>query len=107
MSGGGACQQAFRGLAVVTLSAFAIAAGPGTASATVPPKRCGKVEVGGKAYKVNTHRLKCKVARKRSRAYLKRGDHPAGWTCARYPPEETRIAFSCRKGGASYYAVRT
>jgi hypothetical protein len=93
-------------LALVVGSVLALAVGSAPAGATVPPTRCGKLEVGGKTYKVSAHLLDCDFARKWSRRYLKNRDHKQGWTCASYAPEETRIAFSCRKGSKDYYAVR-
>jgi hypothetical protein len=99
--------QATRIATMMVLGALAaLALATATATATVPPKRCGKIEVSGNAYKVSTHRLECDFARKWSRRYLKDRDHPSGWTCASYSPEESRIAFSCRKGNTTYYAVR-
>jgi hypothetical protein len=107
MSGGGPWLNLARCVVVSMLVAAGIAlAGAPGASAVVPPKRCGKLEVEGKTYKVSTHRRECDFARKWSKRYLKSGEHPNGWSCATYPPEETRIAFSCRKGQASYYATR-
>ena len=93
-------------LAVVVGLALALAAGSLPAGATVPPVRCGKMKVEGKAYKVSAHLLDCDFSRKWARRWLKDREHPNGWTCASYSPEETRIAFSCRKGSKDYYAVR-
>jgi len=83
-----------------------LALAPAASEATVPPTRCGKIEVGGKKYKVNAHRLDCDFARKWTKRFLKHRDHKQGWTCQRYSREETKIAFTCRKGGKDYYAVR-
>jgi hypothetical protein len=94
------------GIAVLACAGLALALPPAPTEATVPPNRCGKIEVGGKTYKVNAHRLDCDFARKWSKRYLKNRDHKRGWSCNRYPPEETKIAFTCRKGGKDYYAVR-
>ncbi len=108
MSGGSPWQNAIRNAALVLLvcPGVVLALNSAPAGATVPPTRCGKLGVEGKTYKVNTHIVSCDFGRKWSRRYLKDHDHPGGWTCASYSPEETRIAFSCRKGGSSYYAVR-
>jgi hypothetical protein len=107
MFGGGAWLNLVRGVIVAGLVVAVMAfAGAPAATAVVPPKRCGKLEIKGKTYKVSTHRRECDFARKWSKRYLKNREHPDGWSCASYPPEETRIAFSCRKGQASYYAVR-
>lgn len=86
--------------------ALALAPTPAASEATVPPTRCGKIEVKGKTYKVNAHRLDCDFARKWSKRYLRDRDHKRGWDCQRYSREETKIAFTCRKGGKDYYAVR-
>jgi hypothetical protein len=93
-------------VALVVGTALALAVGPSPVDATMPPVRCGKMKVEGRAYKVSAHLLDCDFARKWSRRYLKDRDHPNGWTCNSYSPEETRIAFSCRKGSKDYYAVR-
>jgi hypothetical protein len=97
-------RRAIGPLLVALTLALALSAAP--ASATVPPQRCGKLGVGDKTYKISAHRVKCGFARKWSKRYLKKGDHPRGWACTSYPPEETRIAFACQKRGTSYYAVR-
>ena len=93
-------------LALVVGIGLALAVSSSPALATMPPVRCGKLKVEGKTYKVSAHLLDCDFARKWSRRYLKGHDHPNGWECASYSPEETRIAFSCRKGSKDYYAVR-
>jgi hypothetical protein len=93
-------------LALVVGLGLIVAIGAAPAPATMPPVRCGKMKVEGKTYKVSGHLLDCDFVRKWSRKWLKSHDHPNGWTCADYSPEETRIAFSCRKGSKDYYAVR-
>jgi hypothetical protein len=93
-------------LVLAACTGLALAPPPASTEASVPPTRCGKIEVGGKAYKVNAHRLECDFARKWSKRFLKDGDRPDGWNCQRYSREETKIAFTCRKGGKDYYAVR-
>ena len=108
MSGGGQIRTRAALTAIVALFvtaglALAIAS---PSSATMPPTRCGKIKVGHKTYRISTHLLDCDFARKWSRRYLKSKDHPRGWSCTSYSPEETRIAFSCRKRNTSYYAVR-
>jgi hypothetical protein len=93
-------------LALVVGLGLALALASAPAVATVPPLRCGKIKVEGKKFKVSTHLLDCDFARKWSKRYLKNREHKSGWDCASYSPEETRIAFSCRKGSKDYYAVR-
>lgn len=106
MSGGVPWQNAIRNAAFLLFVCAGLALTAAPADATRPPTRCGKMEVGSHTYKVNTHLLSCDFGRKWTRRYLQSGDHPHGWSCTSYSPEETRIAFSCRKGGTSYYAVR-
>ncbi len=91
-------------LAACVLVAFAVASIP--AQGSVPPTRCGKIEVEGKNYKVSAHKVDCDFAVRWSKHFLKRGHSPNGWSCTRYSPQESSIAFSCRKGGKDYYAVR-
>ena len=97
-----------RGILVTLLLVLALTAGaPATpAGATTGPKRCGTISVSGRDFAVRGHLLPCRFSRRKSRAYLAEGTHPPGWSCRRYPPRLTRIAFQCRKGGRSYYAVR-
>ena len=93
---------------VILLLALALTAGVSAtpAGATTAPKRCGTITVNGKDFAVRAHRLSCLFSRRKSRAYLARGSHPPGWSCRRYPPRLTDIAFTCRKGGRDYYAIR-
>ncbi len=93
-------------LALVVGLGLALALASTPAVATVPPVRCGKIKVEGKKFKVSAHLLDCDFARKWSKRYLKNREHKSGWDCASYSPEETSIAFSCRKGSKDYYAVR-
>ena len=74
--------------------------------ATTTPKKCGTITVHGKNFAVRGHLLPCRFSRRNSRRFLADGSHPRGWSCRRYPPQLTRIAFQCRKGGRSYYAIR-
>src|SRR5688500_10747215 len=100
-----------RGLAAVAATAAAFTAcvavsltvAVAPAAGAVPPTTCGKIEVDGKKFQVKAHKVSCEFATRWSRHFLKRGHKPDGWTCARYSGE---IAFSCRKGTKSYYAVR-
>ena len=97
-----------RGSIVVLLIALALAAtlAATPAGAATAPKKCGTITVRGKNFAVRGHRLPCRFARRKSRAFLAEGTHPPGWRCRRYPPRLTRIAFTCRKGGRDYYAIR-
>ena len=100
--------DATEGELVLLFIAGAVAAtGPtAPAGATTAPKRCGEITVRGKDFAVRGHLLPCRFSRRQSRAFLAEGTHRPGWTCRRYPRRLTRIAFSCRKGGRDYYAIR-
>ena len=95
-------------MVVTLLLALAVAAAvmATPAGATTAPKKCGTITVHGKDFAVRGHLLPCPFSRRNSRAFLADGIHPRGWNCRRYPPRLTRIAFQCRKGGRSYYAIR-
>jgi hypothetical protein len=94
----------FVALLLVSVLGLALVAGP--AVATMPPKKCGIITVNGRDFAVRGHLLECRFSRRQSRAFLAHGTHPAGWTCRRYPRRLTKIAFSCRRGGREYYAIR-
>lgn len=94
-------------LAVAAALAAVLLAGlAGPAGATMPPKKCGTIHVNHKGFKVRGHLIGCDRARKASRKYLAHGDHGSSWSCQRYPPKQTKIAFTCRKGRKDYYAIR-
>ena len=97
-----------RGIFVSLLLALALMAGASAtpADASTAPKRCGTITVRGSDFAVRAHLLPCRFSRRQSRAFLAEGRHPPGWTCRRYPRRLTRIAFTCRKGGRDYYAIR-
>lgn len=96
--------MALRNMTIVAACAAMIAVAP--AQATMPPTRCGAIHVSGKAYVVSTHLLQCGFARKQAKKYLRNGRHGKKWSCTSYDPSETRIAFICRNGTYTYYAVR-
>lgn len=87
----------------LTCSVFALHAAP--SPAPVPPKDCGHVKVNGTRYQVKAD-IRCKKARKYSRRYLAREGKPKGWSCQRYSPSETHIAFRCTKGSRAFFAIR-
>ena len=83
---------------------FAITVGPATA--TMPPKSCGTAKVNGHKFKLKVHLISCGRGRKAAIRFLESGDHSKAWDCTRYSPQETKIAFTCRKGSKDYYAIR-
>ena len=78
----------------------------GTATASVPPSKCGAMTVSGKGFLVRSHLVACVNARRHARHILRGGRGPRGWSCRRYSRRQTRIAFMCRRGQRDFYAVR-
>jgi hypothetical protein len=101
---GGKSWVALVAILAAALLAGALAAGP--AQATVPAKKCGKIEVGRKDFKIRAHLIGCDRARKASRKFARSGKHGKSWDCNRYPPSVTKIAFKCDKGRKDYIAIR-
>jgi len=96
-------------LHLVFLLVLAVVAGlltTGGATAYTTAKRCGKVQAKGKTYSVRAHIVRCDFAKPASRRYLRQGRKPRGWSCTRYPARLTKIAFTCRRGGKDFYAIR-
>jgi hypothetical protein len=75
------------------------------ASAVVPPKDCGKMEVKGESYKIKADQLRCEKARKYAKRYLKKRDEPRGFDCESYGGG-TRIEFRCQNGIKVIFAIR-
>jgi len=100
----GTWERGFAGALVALAAAMTLIVAP--AGATTPPKRCGGLEIGNKDFKISAHLLGCDRARKASRKFLRSGKHGKSWSCTRYSPNESKIAFVCRKGRKDYYAVR-
>jgi hypothetical protein len=93
-------------LGVALLLLAIAAASPTGAPAVTTPKRCGTIEANGKTFAVRGHLVNCRFARRTARGFLRHGIRPEGWSCRRYPPQATRIAFTCRRGGKDVYAIR-
>jgi hypothetical protein len=97
-----------RGLACLICTAALAAAVPASAGATVPAdpsahaaKRCGTI-AGGK-YRVRARIVGCDFAVRWSRAYLRRGSRPSGYSCSR---PGSGVAVYCRKGDRTFWAER-
>jgi hypothetical protein len=87
--------------ALLVCAAFAPAlANPASAAHA---KRCGIVAKGASDYRVKGRSVRCRFARKWSRAYLRERAEPRGFTC--YRPG-TSISFYCAKGGKAYWGER-
>jgi hypothetical protein len=93
-------------LALAVCVALGLGSGAAPAGAVTTPKKCGTITVNGKSFKVNAHIVSCEFAKRWSKHFLNRGHKPNGWSCTRYSPDETSVAFTCRKGGKDFYAVR-
>jgi hypothetical protein len=76
------------------------------AGATTSPRVCGKVTIKGQEYLIKTHLLTCSKGKPYATTYLKRHRRPKGWKCTDYPPEQSAIAFTCRRSGRDFLAIR-
>ena len=64
-------------------------------------KRCGTIANG--KYRVRARVAGCEFARRWSRAYLRNGSKPSGYSCLR---PGTNVVLYCRKGDRVYWAER-
>jgi hypothetical protein len=83
---------------LAALPASAAAAPPAEPSAH-SAKRCAKIS-GGR-YRVRAVKVSCDLAVRWSRAYLRSGRRPRGYTC--YRPAGIVVIY-CRKGDRSFWA---
>lgn len=88
-------------LAVLAAAVLLVPAAP--ARADHVSKSCGAMAQGSSDYRVKARGVRCKFARKWTRAYLRRSRRPRGWSCFR---PGTDVSFYCRKGSRSYWAER-
>jgi curli biogenesis system outer membrane secretion channel CsgG len=88
-------------IAALAAASTASAAGPSAAPASHVAKRCEKIS-GGK-YRVRARIVSCDFAVRSSRAYLRNGSRPRGYSCSR--PGGT-VALYCRKGDRTFWAER-
>jgi hypothetical protein len=77
-----------------------------SANAYTTPKACGTLEAHGKTYAIRGHLVGCRFARRASGRFLRQGIRPDGWSCVRYSPQQTSIAFTCSRGYKDFYAIR-
>ena len=82
-----------------------VAFGSVSASAIVPPKKCGKLTAKGKSYTIKADQIRCKTARSHARRYLTNGRRPRGYRCRNYG-RQTKIKFRCSKGIRVLFAIR-
>jgi hypothetical protein len=92
------------GLGIAGLLALALLLAP-AAPATVPPKNCGKIGVGGKRYQIKADQIRCRTAKTYSRRYLRSRTRPSGYSCNSYDAS-TKLKFRCRKGIRTFFAIR-
>jgi hypothetical protein len=91
-------------IAALSLAAFGLQAAP--SPAPVPPKDCGFTTVKHHRYNIKADQVRCRKARKLSRRYLAGKGKPKGYSCQRYSPSQTDIAFRCTKGARTLFAIR-
>ncbi len=88
-------------VAFATLACSIALVGPGAATAGHNSKNCGIVSSGSSDYRVHASKLKCKVARKGTKKYLRSATARSGYDCA--PTED---GFYCQKPPKAYWATR-
>ncbi len=78
------------------------------AEAIVPPRDCGRLEIGTRTYNVKADQMRCADARTWTRRYLGgRKLKPPGFTCRRYSAKETSLAFRCSGSrNRTFFAIR-
>jgi hypothetical protein len=91
---------------LLALAGVAIACSAAPALATQPPRTCGSMSAGGHTYKVRSHLVACRHARRHARRILRGGKGPSGWSCRKFKPSVTRIRFICDRGARDFYAIR-
>ena len=75
------------------------------AGATVPPRNCGIIGVGGKRFQIKADQIRCTTAKSHSRRYLSTGSKPPGYRCRNYG-SYTKLKFRCSKGDRLFFAIR-
>jgi hypothetical protein len=76
-----------------------------SASATVPPKNCGKITVKSKRYQIKADQMRCDTAKTYSRRYLRRHARPSGYRCRSYSGG-TALKFRCSRSVKVFFAIR-
>ncbi|HEX8102086.1 MAG TPA: hypothetical protein VF533_05720 [Solirubrobacteraceae bacterium] len=76
------------------------------AGAIVPPKDCGTTTVKHKRYDIKADQMRCKKAKKYSRAFLRSKDKPRGYRCKSYKASQTKLRFRCERGVKVFFAIR-
>ena len=92
------------GLAIAGILALALFVSAG-ATATVPPKNCGKLSVSGKRYQIKADQMRCTTAKTYSRRYLSSHDKPSGYRCNNYGAS-TKLKFRCSKCVRVFFAIK-
>ena len=75
------------------------------AGATVPPRNCGMLGVGGKRYQIKADQIRCRTAKSHSRRYLRTRRRPSGYRCRNYNGG-TKLKFRCWRGDRLFFAIR-
>ena len=90
-------------LAALAAPSAAAAAEAPSAAPSAHPKRCGVISHGSSDYRVRARVVRCRFAVRWSRAFLRSGARPRGWSCSR---PGGSFALYCRKGERTYWAER-
>jgi hypothetical protein len=91
--------------AVVIVVVSLVVALPAAPTQASHARNCGVIEnvKGKRDYRVRAGGVRCKFARGWSKAYIRRGARPGGWSCS---GPTGNITFYCRNGSDFYYAQR-
>jgi hypothetical protein len=89
-------------LSLIACALLALAAAlPAEGSHTA--KRCGIVASGSADVRVKAREVRCRFAKRWTRAYLGRRSEPGGWRCYRPGGD---IASYCTRGSRAFWAER-
>ena len=91
-------------LVAAAAAAISLATAP-DAAATVPPRNCGIIGVGGKRFQIKADQIRCSTAKSHSRRYLSTGRKPSGYRCRNYG-SYTKLKFRCTRGDRLFFAIR-
>ena len=91
-------------LAAIIVALLLVGTGGQAAQATVPPRDCKIMKVGGKRYNIKADQIKCRTARTWSGTYLRTHRGPRGYRCRDI--RGSRMVFRCLRGERSFFAIR-
>ena len=91
-------------LAAIVVAVLLAGSAVQAAQATVPPRNCKIITVGGKRYNIKADQIRCPKARTWSATYLRAHRGPSGYRCRDI--RGSRMVFRCLRGDRSFFAIR-